>query len=77
MWSNHINRRLNSSEGNKSINPLVRTMHDKNNEMDPPSRESELEYLSDMIPQMRLIALGLQEKTLAYLLELAMVEAKI
>ncbi|MEM9332962.1 MAG: hypothetical protein AAGA53_16695 [Pseudomonadota bacterium] len=40
-------------------------------------REAELEYLSDMLPQLRKMALGLDEARLAYLLELAMMEAQL
>ncbi len=40
------------------------------------TRCAELEYLKDMLPQMRKMAIGLQEPTLAYLLELAMTEAE-
>ncbi|MBO6816600.1 MAG: hypothetical protein JJ891_17225 [Rhizobiaceae bacterium] len=44
---------------------------------DSVTRLSQLEYLHDMLPQLRLMALGLEEPTLAYLLELAMVEARM
>jgi len=40
-------------------------------------RASELEYLSDMLPQLRQMALGLGEQTLARLLEIAMMEAQL
>lgn len=40
-------------------------------------RASELEYLSDMLPQLRQMALGLGEHTLARLLEIAMMEAQM
>jgi len=40
-------------------------------------RASELEYLSDMLPQLRQMALGLGEHTLARLLEIAMMEAQL
>lgn len=40
-------------------------------------RASELEYLSDMLPQLREMALGLGEHTLARLLEIAMMEAQL
>ena len=40
-------------------------------------RTSELEYLSDMLPQLREMALGLGEHTLARLLEIAMMEAQL
>ncbi len=40
-------------------------------------RASELEYLSDMLPQLREMALGLGEQTLARLLEIAMMEAQL
>ena len=40
-------------------------------------RTSELEYLSDMLPQLRQMALGLGEHTLARLLEIAMLEAQL
>lgn len=40
-------------------------------------RASELEYLSEMLPQLRLMALGLGEHTLARLLEIAMMEAQL
>lgn len=40
-------------------------------------RTSELEYLSDMLPQLRQMALGLGEHTLARLLEIAMMEAQL
>ncbi len=41
------------------------------------SRTSELEYLADILPQLRQMALSLDEKTLAYLLEMAMLEAEL
>lgn len=41
------------------------------------TRCAELEYLSDMLPQMRRMAVVLKEPTLAYLLELAMLEAQL
>lgn len=40
-------------------------------------RTSELEYLSEMLPQLRQMALGLGEHTLARLLEIAMMEAQL
>lgn len=40
-------------------------------------RSAELEYLSDMLPQLRQMALGLGEQTLARLLEIAMMEAQL
>jgi hypothetical protein len=40
-------------------------------------RASELEYLSEMLPQLRQMALGLGEHTLARLLEIAMMEAQL
>lgn len=40
-------------------------------------RASELEYLSDMLPQLRQMALGMGEHTLARLLEIAMMEAQM
>lgn len=40
-------------------------------------RAAELEYLSDMLPQLRQMALGLGEQTLARLLEIAMMEAQL
>lgn len=40
-------------------------------------RASELEYLSEMLPQLREMALGLGEQTLARLLEIAMMEAQM
>ena len=40
-------------------------------------REAELEYLSDMLPQLRMMALGLEEPMLAYYLEMAMMEAHL
>lgn len=40
-------------------------------------RASELEYLSDMLPQLRQMALSLGEHTLARLLEIAMMEAQL
>lgn len=40
-------------------------------------RATELEYLSDMLPQLRQMALGLGEHTLARLLEIAMMEAQM
>ena len=40
-------------------------------------RASELEYLSDMLPQLRQMALGMGEHTLARLLEIAMMEAQL
>jgi len=40
-------------------------------------RASELEYLSNMLPQLRQMALGLGEHTLARLLEIAMMEAQL
>lgn len=40
-------------------------------------RTTELEYLSDMLPQLREMALGLGEQTLARLLEIAMMEAQM
>lgn len=42
-----------------------------------PSRRGELRYLADMIPELRSMALCLEEKTLAYLLEMAAMEAKL
>lgn len=41
------------------------------------TRRSELEYLADLLPQLRSMAFGLDEKTLAYLLEMATMEAKL
>ena len=41
------------------------------------ARFHELEYLNEMLPEMRKMALGLEQKTLAYLLELAMMEAEM
>ena len=41
------------------------------------TRKAELEYLSSMLPQLRKMALGLQEDTLARLLEMAMMEAHL
>ena len=41
------------------------------------TRRGQLEYLSDMLPQMRKMALGIEEPTLAYLLEMAMMEAQL
>jgi len=41
------------------------------------TRKSELEYLSDMIPQLRVMALGLEAKNLAHILEMAMMEASL
>ena len=41
------------------------------------TRKAELEYLSSMLPQLRKMALGLQEETLARLLEMAMMEAHL
>jgi len=41
------------------------------------SRRAQLEYLSDMLPQMRKMALGIEEPTLGYLLEMAMMEAHL
>lgn len=40
-------------------------------------RANELEYLSDMLPQLREMALGMGEHTLARLLEIAMMEAQL
>lgn len=40
-------------------------------------RASELEYLSEMLPQLRQMAMGLGEHTLARLLEIAMMEAQL
>lgn len=40
-------------------------------------RASELEYLSEMLPQLRQMALSLGEHTLARLLEIAMMEAQL
>ena len=40
-------------------------------------RAAELEYLSDMLPQLRKMALGLGEQTLARLLEISMMEAQL
>lgn len=41
------------------------------------SKQSQLEYLTEMIPELRLIALGADEQTLAYLLEITMIEAMV
>ena len=41
------------------------------------TRADQLEYLADFITQLHKVALRLDEKTLAYLLELAKVEAKL
>ena len=41
------------------------------------SRLAKLEYLSDMTDQLRVLALGMEKRSLAYLLELAMTEAKL
>lgn len=40
-------------------------------------RTLELEYLSEMLPQLRQMALSLSEPTLARLLEIAMMEAQL
>ncbi|MEL7430492.1 MAG: hypothetical protein AAFN43_10890 [Pseudomonadota bacterium] len=42
-----------------------------------PTRCAELRYLADMIPELRSMALCLEEKTLAYLLEMAAMEARL
>ncbi len=47
------------------------------NSAESVTRAEELEYLADLITQLHKIALRLDEKSLAYLLELAMVEAKL
>lgn len=41
------------------------------------TKSSDLEYLVDILPQLRRMALSLDEKTLAYLLEMAMLEASL
>ncbi|MGI9353474.1 MAG: hypothetical protein ACR2O3_18085 [Rhizobiaceae bacterium] len=38
-------------------------------------REAELDYLSEMLPQLRIMAISLEEPMLAYYLEMAMMEA--
>jgi hypothetical protein len=43
----------------------------------PITRKAEIEYLVDLLPQLRKMALSLEETTLAYLLEMAMIEAKL
>ena len=40
------------------------------------ARQAQLEYLADMLPQLRKLALGVEQTTLAYLLELAAAEAE-
>lgn len=59
--------------------PEVRTVEESLNTSGRPVAYgiSELEYLTDMLPQMRKIALGLDQKTLGYLLELSMIEARL
>ena len=52
-------------------------LDDSNLEKMSMRRTSELEYLSDMLPQLRDMALGLGEHTLARLLEIAMMEAQL
>ena len=41
------------------------------------SSRIELEYLSELLPQLRLIAMGIEEPTLVRLLEMAMLEAQL
>lgn len=41
------------------------------------ARVHQLEYLNDMLPEMRKMALGLDQRTLAYLLEMTMMEAQL
>ena len=39
--------------------------------------QAELKYLSEILPELRAMALALDERTLAYLIELASVEAEM
>ena len=41
------------------------------------SRRASLEYLCELLPEVRKIAMGIDEPTLAHLLEMAMLEAQL
>jgi hypothetical protein len=59
------------------MSPQVSPLTENSLEVLRMRRTSELEYLSDMLPQLRQMALGLGEQTLARLLEIAMMEAQL
>ncbi|MEM7068779.1 MAG: hypothetical protein AAF478_07830 [Pseudomonadota bacterium] len=49
----------------------------KNRDAGGHSRMASLEYLCELLPEVRKIALGVDEPTLAHLLEMAMLEAQL
>lgn len=59
------------------MSPQVSLFDENSLEILRTRRTSELEYLSDMLPQLRQMALSLGEPTLARLLEIAMMEAQL
>ncbi len=59
------------------MSPQVSLLNENSLEILRTRRTSELEYLSDMLPQLRQMALSLGESTLARLLEIAMMEAQL
>ncbi len=62
----------------KSRLPVIPPDNDTQAEHLPgDNRKAELEYLSDLLPQLRKMAIGIKEPTLAYLLEMAMMEAQL
>ncbi|MFZ1812999.1 MAG: hypothetical protein WBO55_00570 [Rhizobiaceae bacterium] len=55
--------------------PVQTTAPEKGRRETYDDRESKLEYMEQMLRELRLLAVGISESTLAYLLEMAILEA--